>query len=186
MSNNIEDRLIELAIREVRVQCRFAEVSYLNICEKEDKSTDLVFTSIHSFLSHCGNVSKLLWPGGLARNLGSQKIAQILDLPEKSIIRDRSFRDSLEHYDERLAGWIKEKGPNINILDFNVGLKHSLNISDSIWVRHFDPTQKIFTLLDEDLNLEEMYKEIMEIKGKVDYWVGNLESKKSESKGTRQ
>ena len=55
------DKTIEMGIREIWTQCRFAEISYSNIIDKSRRDVDTTFSSIHSFLSHCGIVSKLLW-----------------------------------------------------------------------------------------------------------------------------
>lgn len=54
------DYWVEMSIREIWTQAHFAELAYANIDIKATKDTDIVFSSIHSFLSHCAMVSKLL------------------------------------------------------------------------------------------------------------------------------
>ena len=168
----VNDLLIEMAIREISTQCTFAEVAYKNVIKKGSSSSGLVFTSIHSFLTHCANVSKFLWSEELAKNIEKNKIAEILDVPDSLEIKKRSFRNKLEHYDEHLQKWVKKKKPNTLILDYNMGPKNNIKISgNSIMVRHYDPQNAIFTLLDKDIDLSEIHQEVQEIKLKADVWV---------------
>ena len=55
-----KDFWIEMSIREIWTQAHFAELAYQNIDPKAAGGTDAVFSSIHSFLSHCAIVSKML------------------------------------------------------------------------------------------------------------------------------
>src|SRR3989344_4518779 len=57
-----KDFWIEMSIREIHTQAHFAELSFSNIDVKAMKGTDLVFSSIFSFLSHCAIVSKMIKP----------------------------------------------------------------------------------------------------------------------------
>jgi hypothetical protein len=60
MPRTEKDFWIEMSIREIWTQCHFAEIAFKNINTKAPYGTDPVFSSIHSFLSHCSNVSKML------------------------------------------------------------------------------------------------------------------------------
>src|SRR4029450_10412601 len=53
------DLWIEISIREISTQARFADGAYGNLDPKA-AGTETVFYSIHSFLSHCAMVSKML------------------------------------------------------------------------------------------------------------------------------
>ncbi|MDP3445205.1 MAG: hypothetical protein Q8T08_20280, partial [Ignavibacteria bacterium] len=110
MTNN-ERRLlwIEMSIREIWTQCNFAEISYANIDKKSANRIDMTFSSIHSFLSHCTMVSKLLNGKDIRHDkelLIIKNIGQILNINDNSLIHKRKFRNHLEHYDERLESWI--------------------------------------------------------------------------------
>lgn len=167
----MRDLLIEMAIREISTQCNFADAAYSNILKKAPERLRTSFASIHSFLSHCAMVSKLLWSEYLKNNSKNQAIAQILEVADDSKIRKRHFRNILEHYDEYLKKWIKERGGNINILDFNTGPREMIKIgkgTNTIFVRHFDQTSFTFTLIDEELNLKELHGEILNIKSRAD------------------
>jgi len=76
-----------------------------------------IFKTIHSFLTHTGNLSKLLWPGrpGPGKNakerkermdLRGQCLRKIFDLPDHGhVLGSRNLRNYLEHFDEELDAW---------------------------------------------------------------------------------
>jgi len=165
------EKIVEMGIREIWSQCRYAEIAYQNIQDKSQADVAVTFSSIHSFLSHCALVSKLLWSKALSKNSSNKTLADILLVDGSSKVAERIFRDKLEHYDQYLKKWIDENGPNIGVLDNNIGPKNFFNVSHAIRVRHYDPTTCIYTLIDEDLNLQDMYLEIIDIKEKADQWV---------------
>jgi len=161
---------LEMAIREVWTQCRFAELSYANINLKSQHGSEALSSSIHSFLSHCAMVSKFLWSTHIAGE-GGEPIARILGVSDNSPIKSRSFRDTLEHYDRYLKEWVERRGEGINIMDHCVGPKSAVVGSNIIRVRNYDPTTMDFTLIDQDLDLNRLYQEILKIKDSADQWV---------------
>lgn len=198
MDIKLHDKWIEMAIREVWTQCQFAHVAFSNINPKAAANTDVVFSSIHSFLSHCANVSKLLdareWPDqvltrsrfrslikrilralGLTRGNGGKSMGEILGVPRGlAIHKKRWFRNSLEHYDERLWTWLKGYGPDVSIFDYNVMPKSAIKVAPNlkhIWVRNYDPMTNTFTFTGKDLDISVMHKEILDIQRLADQWV---------------
>ncbi len=172
MQNRTEKNFwIEMSIREISSQSHFAELSYKNIDPKAQKSNDAVFSSIHSFLSHCAMVSKLL----RSHDEKLISIGDILKISESSIIHNRKFRNNLEHYDERLKSWIREKGVNANIGTYNIGPKSMIRIPNMVFVSHYDPTNTTFTFVNEDFNLSQLFKEVRRIKEIADNWVKQVE-----------
>jgi len=171
-----KDLWVEMAIREISTQAHFAEISYKNIDIKADLSTDLVFSSIHSFLSHSANISKMLKANDADNP--SKTIGGILDISESSKIHNRDFRNHLEHYDERLKTWIGEKGVNINIGTYNIGPKSALDLPNTVLVSHYDPYSNIFTFVDEDLDMGELFGEVQRVKSIADKWVEDTMTQK--------
>lgn len=115
-------------------------------------STDEVFSSMHAFLSHTGNVSKVLqakaeprlleahaqtfrWLRRLLRRLDRMRprrtIGDMLGVEVNSVVHReaRRFRNNLEHYDEGLLRWLRRSGPRVSIADFNVMPKEPYNYS---------------------------------------------------------
>jgi hypothetical protein len=176
-----------MSLMEISKQAEFAIICYDNIELKTVTGNDAIFSSIHSFFSHCGMVSKLLMsqevtypkftkflPYCLRKcfkyKTKTQKIGQVLGISKGSLIHKREFRNSLEHYDERLKEWIKEKGLNANIGINNIGRKSTLAIPGMVYVTHFDPQTFIFTLVNEDFDMTVLYKEVVRIKEIAENW----------------
>lgn len=175
MSNRSEkDFWIEMSIREIWTQAHFAELAYRNIDPKATRGTDAVFSSIHSFLSHCAMVSKML----VATDGESQSksIGDILGIPGSSVIHNRKFRNNLEHYDERLKRWIRQYAAGTNVGTYNMGRKGAIRIPNIIYVSHYDPTDNTFTFVNEDFDLGVLYEEAQRIKGIAGAWVEAMEA----------
>ena len=168
---------IEMSIREIWTQCHFAEISYKNIDKKSARPTDMAFSSIHSFLSHCTMVSKLLKGSEMGKDgeqIG-QDIGQILGIDGTSVIHRRKFRNHLEHYDERLKGWIDRYEDGTTIGTYNIGPKSMFDEQNTMFISHHDNETKTFTFLDQDLDLGELYNEIERVKELANSWVKSME-----------
>lgn len=167
-----KDFWIEMSIREIWTQCKFAKLAYQNIHPNVTGGTDGAFSSIHSFLSHCTNVSKLLKASNSKLDQENPDVIEdILGIGSESIIHSRRFRNHLEHYDERLKNWIHEKGMNANIGTYNIGPKSAFDSDNMLLVIHYDPQTTTFTFVDEGLNLSELHEEVVKIQEIADKWV---------------
>lgn len=191
-----KDLWVEMSIREIWTQANFAEIAYSHIDPKADNGNDAVFSSIHSFLSHCAMVSKMLKANdqsqrkgriktfykylikfGLYKNKKVKKntIGSILGI-ERSIIHEREFRNHLEHYDERLKEWIRQCGTDVNIGTYNTGPKSGIEIPNMLFISHYDPSTQIFTFINNDFDLSKLYTEVQKIKLIADVWVTKVQN----------
>lgn len=158
---------VKMSILEIRAQATFAEMAYRNIDRKAHIVNEwIVFSSIHSFLSHCAMISKMLRAKGATKT-----IEKILGLPLKSIIHDREFRNHLEHYDERLKKWIRKAGVGASVINHCIGDKTMISGDNIVFVSFYNPMNKIFTFIDEEFNLELMFAEVQKIKNKTEKWL---------------
>jgi hypothetical protein len=165
---------VEMSIREIWTQCHFSERAFSNLDPKSSRNSDVVFSSIHSFLSHCAMVSKLL--KATASRKSAITIGKVLGVSKTSVIHKRKFRNCLEHYHNELKKWIRKKGVNVMIGTYNIGPKSAFNIHKMVFVNHYDPASKTFTFVDEDLDLGILHKEIQTIKNTAGAWVKEVES----------
>lgn len=173
MNNRSEkDFWIEMSIKEIQMQIRFAELAYQNIHSKATGSKDAVFSSIHSFLSHCAMISKMLT--AIDDGKTPKSIGNILGCSNLSTIHNRTFRNHLEHYDERLKTWIREKGVHSNIGTYNIGSKSMIRIPNMVFIKHYNPIDNIFTFVDEEFNLSNLFAEIQTIKNMADQWIKSV------------
>ena len=146
-NKSTKDWWIEMSVREICTQTHFAGLAFANIIanttSKRGPSTDIVYMCIHSFLSHCANVSKML----RANDGGKppKSIGDILGISCNSLIHQRKFRNHLEHYDERLKNWIKKFSAGANIGTYNIGPRAMFSDPNFIRVTHYDPSDQCFT-----------------------------------------
>jgi hypothetical protein len=167
-----KDFWIEMSIREIWTQAHFAEISFGNINTKGALGVDLVFSSIHSFLSHCAMISKMIKPEFKDKEI----IGKILSIDINSIIHNKDPRNHLEHYDDRLQKWIKEKGVNACFGEHNIGPKSYFQKPGMVFESHYDPTNGIFTYVDKEVNLNKLFKETQLIKENARNWVRSVKS----------
>ncbi len=172
-----KDLWVEMSIREIWTQAHFAEIAYSHVDPKSASGNDAVFSSIHSFLSHCAMISKMI--KATDDSTPPKPISDILQISDSSVIHQRIFRNHLEHYDERLKDWIKQSGANCNIGTYNIGPKGDLQISNIVFVRHYDSNTKTFTFVNDDFDLSVLANEVQRIKILADTWVKNMESGKT-------
>ncbi|KKR47001.1 MAG: hypothetical protein UT90_C0007G0004 [Parcubacteria group bacterium GW2011_GWA1_40_21] len=170
-----KDLWVEMSIREIWTQAHFAEIAYSHIDPKAATGNDAVFSSIHSFLSHCAMVSKML--SANYDTTTPRTIENVLVI-SSTTVHTKTFRNHLEHYDERLRRWIGQHGVNIMIGDYNIGPKSALQIPNMVFVRHYDPNSQMFTFVNDDFDLGTMSSEVQRIKGIADNWVKGMEGGK--------
>lgn len=168
-----KDLWVEMSIREIWTQAHFAEIAYSHIDPKAANGNDAVFSSIHSFLSHCAMVSKML-----SANYDTATPRTIEDVlgVRSTTIHTKIFRNHLEHYDERLRRWIGQHGIGIMIGDYNIGPKSAIQIPNLVFVRHYDPTTSTFTFVNDDFDLNALFAEVQKIKNVADTWVKGIEN----------
>ena len=168
-----KDLWVEMSIREIWTQTHFAGLAFANIDRKSVGGTDGVFSSIHSFFSHCAMVSKMLKAN---YQKDSKSIGKILGVSDTSPIHKRKFRNFIEHYDKELKKWINKKGVNISIGTYNVGPKSMIKIPNMVFVSHYDPNNNTYTFVDQDINLNTLHGAVEKIKNKADEWVKLVQS----------
>ena len=174
MEKTLRDYWIEMSIREISTQAKFAGLAFQNLDPKAIQGPDAVFSSIHSFLSHCTMISKMLKACEVVPD--TNNIEQILGIDEHSVIHNRVFRNHLEHYDDRLRRWIGRFAEGTNVGTYNIGPKNAIQVSNFIFVSHYDPTAYTFTFIDEDFDLMALSIEASRIKAAADQWVTSLQS----------
>jgi hypothetical protein len=78
-----------------------------------------VFCNIQSFLVAVANISKLLWNKKFKSR--GEELRKVLQVPENSPVKDKKFRDTFEHYDERVDRWASSSKRK-NYSDMNISM----------------------------------------------------------------
>ena len=176
----MDPRFQYLYLVEVETQCSFGITAYRYLetrlkayfmqptANQSVNDRQEIFRTIHSFLTHTGNLSKLLWPGrpGPGQNakerkermdLRGQCLRKILDLPDQGhVLGSRNLRNYLEHFDEELDAWAADKsGWGLVALD-NLGPFGMIKAEGIKYIRCFNTMTYDFVFLDESVNLREL------------------------------
>lgn len=181
---------------EIETQCRFGlnAVTYLNSAMQALHSNDAqsteqrmythreVFRSIHSFLTHASNISKMLWPAlpkrrknendeqygdrcsTLKKVRRAAELRTSLSLPhDEHQLKSRRLRDHLEHFDERLDDWEETSSHRIYVQDTIGPPTAIVGPQETDRMRWFDPYTNNFLFRGETFNLQEIATAIDEI-----------------------
>lgn len=171
--NDIAAYISLQAQREICTQILFALSAHSNITIKGEGNAITTFSSIHSFLTHSANISKLLWPNPGApisvRTEIRQDLGDALGAPDLPLLKDTSFRNDLDHYDERMVTWIKDEYPKHKngdpsrrtVSDLTIGDKNQKGGENALHLRNYNPGTHVYTYGDKDLDLDEMHRELL-------------------------
>jgi hypothetical protein len=176
-----------MLIREVQRQCGFALRAYDTIQDlvvrldelhsgvppleggeygqAEQAILDEFWYSIQGFLVAAANVSKLLWPIKKSSREFRADMRRALDVSDNSILNDRRFRDSFEHFDERLEAWASSTKHGMyadqNIAE-SFGMVGPL-IGDMNLLRNFDLDAFSVTFYNEHYALNPIARELEQL-----------------------
>ncbi|WP_055134548.1 hypothetical protein [Pseudomonas mediterranea] len=147
------------------------------------------FRVIHSFLTHLSNVSRLIWPpaisprqncfcgkpkaNGLVCNTcvardRSAAILKALELQgQEHVLRERTLRDHLEHFDERIDHWTQNTKMKCYVQDY-IGPKDGFyGIDQADMMRQYDPTTGDFTFRGETYSLPMLFEGAKDIRARA-------------------
>lgn len=165
--------IVEIGIREAATHCEFAEFAYSKIDGSGAQDTTQTFFFIHSFLGHCGTVARLVWSEEFAPHADGQSIAQVLDVPRQYRGDQDNVREITENYDRRLARGLTMRGEVGKILDRNVGDRDAFEQEFSIFLRHYDPSVDVLTIMEEEVDLRHLHTEIVDIQARATAWLAS-------------
>jgi len=165
--------IVEIGVREAAAYCEFAEFAYSNIDGSGVQDAAQTFFFIHSFLGHCGTVARLVWSEEFAPHADGRSIAQVLDVPRQYHNDQDNVREIMENYDRRLARGLAMRGEVGQILDGNVGDRDAFEQEFSIFLRHYDPSVDVLTLMEEEVDLRHLRAEIIDIRTRASAWLAS-------------
>lgn len=118
-------------------------------------TTDHMWLSLHAFLTQCANVSKMLWPVGRdkSRSERGEHLRGLLNITDDSPLHERTLRDKMDHFDERLDEWVAQSKSR-NLATWNVfepGSVAGIDVHDYVGV--LDPVNMKVTILGKDYEI---------------------------------
>jgi hypothetical protein len=119
------------------------------------------FHHAQAFINHTGVISRILWPplihdpNGRARaQARAAHLRTILNVSSPHPLEDRTLRNHLEHFDERLDAWAAST-QSFLFVDLNIGPPGSIAAGPPEQVfRQFDPTTNTLSFRGESFDLQ--------------------------------
>lgn len=106
-----ERQVADIFLYEVANQCKFALMAFEDLRQVLNSNNALhIWYSIHALLTAAGNISKLLWPskGDTKEYLRRKReLRKNLSIKDDSSLKNRKFRNYLEHFDQELQNWVE-------------------------------------------------------------------------------
>ncbi|WZH36220.1 MAG: hypothetical protein PIR02_15850 [Microbacterium enclense] len=122
-----------------------------------------VFASVEQIILNAGRISSLIRPTQkgkpAVRALRTARAAfmrSVFDDESMEPVHDRTVRNRIEHYDERIEDAIVAAEPGAGWMQDFVGPEDGIRIVDSpppIWSRRFDPPTGEYVAVDETVNV---------------------------------
>ncbi|HEX8229678.1 MAG TPA: hypothetical protein VF826_10245 [Chloroflexia bacterium] len=135
---------------------------------RERELHERVFYNMHGFLTHSGNISKLLWPISQKYRTRGEWLRKAFKVQDAPPLKSREIRNDLEHYDERLELWLSDIR-RLTQTDLIIGIVHYPERPENIH-RQYDYDSEIFSYQGKGQNLNDIAQEISRIQREIELW----------------
>jgi hypothetical protein len=142
----MDEHVLGVFQSEVRRQCNFVRIALEDLGRALRRNDDdRIWFSIQAFLAAVANISKLLWPGQMKKVRIPERGPELrknLEVPSISPLKERTFRNHFEHFDERLEKWATTSHAR-NMIESLLGPYASVQgVDPGDIMRHFDPAKQ--------------------------------------------
>jgi hypothetical protein len=125
---------------------------------------DAFWFAMDAALGSLANISKVFFPPSSrsqARRRGRQ-MREAFGVQDDSLLKERALRDAFEHFDERIDRWFQHNMDR-PFADRNVAPPGGIVIGrmgPADFMRHFDPTTNVVSVLGDALDLQALVQEV--------------------------
>lgn len=119
-----------------------------------EDSDEIQVGFVHEALGHAAALSRFFWPSGLGnkslsklRKARAKTLKDLYGIDNHSALKNRSLRDSLEHYDERLDRYLLENEAGTFFPTAIIGNADLADDSVGNIFRLVDPVKKVFVVM---------------------------------------
>jgi hypothetical protein len=124
-----------------------------------------MFRSLEIFLGHTAKISLILWPEARGNESRGNQLRTLLELNDNNPLRDRSARNDMQHFDERIDQWANSTGGRI-FVDSNVGpypIPIRINGESPEALRHFDPKAQLFVFRSQKYDIGVLVEAVRDV-----------------------
>lgn len=144
-------------LSEIVLQIKISNKAYQRILNYEDHIE--IWSSIQSILIAAANISKILWPNK-KYNLRGARLRKMLNISDDNILRDRTFRNHFEHYDERIATWFEKQANGVYI---DLAMNPDLSFSAQNTNRGYNTIDEAVVFRGQKFDLSKLNEAMLEI-----------------------
>lgn len=72
----------------------------------ERRENGSIFEKLRLILTYTASTSRIFWPPGKKAKARGDRLRKLVGIPDDHALSDRSLRDNIEHFDERLDDWL--------------------------------------------------------------------------------
>jgi hypothetical protein len=144
-------------IGEIVLQVKIGQKAYERLKLYED--TIDAWASIQSILIASANISRILWPNEKHIDRGV-RLRKMLNISDDNILRDRTFRNHFEHYDERIAKWFEE---GVNGVFIDLAMNPDLSFSSQNTKRGYNKIDETVVFCGQKFDLSKLNTAMLEI-----------------------
>lgn len=128
-------------------------------CKNDNQILDL----LQNIIINVGGISRFFWP---SKNIGyykvrAKKLREVYDIKNSSVLRNRSMRNHIEHFDEKLDDFLKEF-INGSVMQKYVG-ETSFVANREVFFRAYFYDTKTFKMFNVEYKIESILAEIRRI-----------------------
>ncbi len=130
-------------------------------------------SAIHEALGHAASLSRFFWPSGAGprarpalrdlKDARARKLRQAFGSEDHSPLKDRSLRDALEHFDERIDLYLLTSDAGTYMPVPRIGDSTELPNGREHVFKLVDPDRQRFVILDKKFNFGEVRDEVTRI-----------------------
>lgn len=124
-----------------------------------------LFNEQQNILAQASAVSRYFWPSRRSSEARGSALRECLSIAGGDPLYDRSLRNALEHYDERLDAFLSENGSQNYVTEF-YGNRSDLP-ADSCFLKAFFVDQDVFYVLGEEYSFSPIILSIGELNTKI-------------------
>ena len=124
-----------------------------------------LWQGIQIFAMASGNVSKALWGSTAKSAEGRADLRASLGVSDESVLKERTVRNHLEHFDERIDKWAKADNRG-NFMDQHIGAPESVDGLDRTErFRVYDPDAGVVYFWGAQIEVEPVVHELARVLG---------------------
>lgn len=162
----MDRQLAGIFLYEIERVSRYALSSigeFNSLLEARDGGADELIRKIDEVVADAGRIAQMLWPHKQGNSARGAYLRRVLEVPEDSPIKDKSLRNSLEHFDERIEAWAASSRRR-NFVDLTFGPENTVGgVEPSDIMRHYLPDRHVYRFRGDEFDIQKLVAALADV-----------------------